>query len=140
MKRTGTYPGEGLLPRSVRTGARKFIMQDDLGGTLFRPEEKYVVYYDPGKKNYLSYEVATGLLRNITRNIPVSWTGDDDQPWSPHENISVAAGLKDDQGLLVYDHYDLWQLDPAGRRAPVNLTRGYGQKHHIILRLLDEAK
>ena len=35
----------------------------------------------------------------------------------------------------MYDSYDIWQLDLAGKKPSVNITNGYGRRHHIILRL-----
>src|SRR6202000_1449071 len=49
----------------------------------------------------------------------------------------VAGWIKNSQGVLIYDNYDLWQIDPAGIVKPTNITAGYGLKNHIKLRLIN---
>jgi len=40
--------------------------------------------------------------------------------------------------VLVYDEFDIWLVDPVAKKPPVNLTNGYGRKHHIMFRLSGE--
>jgi len=39
--------------------------------------------------------------------------------------------LKADQGFLLSDNFDIWQIDPTGDREPLNLTGDYGHDHQI---------
>jgi hypothetical protein len=48
----------------------------------------------------------------------------------------AAGWLKDDRALLVSDKYDIWSLDPAGSRPPLNVTVN-GRTEGIRYRLLD---
>jgi dipeptidyl aminopeptidase/acylaminoacyl peptidase len=43
-----------------------------------------------------------------------------------------------DAALLAYDKYDIWQVDPSGKKTPINLTNGYGRKNNIEFRLANE--
>jgi hypothetical protein len=43
--------------------------------------------------------------------------------------------MKDDSAVLIYDQYDIWKVDPEGKKPPVNLTNGYGRSDHTVLRL-----
>ncbi|HVI45846.1 MAG TPA: prolyl oligopeptidase family serine peptidase [Chitinophaga sp.] len=130
---TASMPSYFLV--STRDGTRKQIAagNEGRGGYDLSPEEKYVIYYcDKGNYPFYSYEIATGIIRNISdKAITDSWfsrTQDNDinlPRW-------IAGWLENDEALLMYDSYDIWQLDPTGKKAPVNLTNGYGQKHHIL--------
>ena len=44
-----------------------------------------------------------------------------------------AGWTKDGKSVLLYDHYDIWQVAPDGSGAK-NLTDGYGRAHDIRLR------
>jgi len=33
-----------------------------------------------------------------------------------------------DTGILIYDKYDIWQIDPLGKKAPIQLTNGRNKK------------
>jgi dipeptidyl aminopeptidase/acylaminoacyl peptidase len=99
------------------------------------PAEKYVLYYNPLKDCYYSYDINSGQSRDISRSIPVALTNhksadNSNDPAFQHP-AGIIAWLKDDKGVLVSDNYDIWLLDLSGRQAAINITGGYGRKHHI---------
>lgn len=104
----------------------------------FSPGGKYVYWYDNAEGNYYVYDIQTGLTRNISSKVPTTlyWEWHE---WTNRKAISygTAVWLKDDKGLLVYDRYDIWLLDPAGKTPPLNITNGYGRKHKVILRYVN---
>ena len=125
---------------SVVTGERQRIKYfDGRNGTL-SPSGKYIVYYDKKSRNYYSYETASGLLKNITAGIPATWTGGyngDDHILSPTPR-GIAAWMKNDSAVLLYDQNDLWLVSLIAKEMPVNLTNGYGAKHDIVFFLAYE--
>lgn len=102
---------------------------------------KWVIYYDVKQRSYFSYEIATGIRRNITKGFPTSLISvyDDlpfpDLTWNPRRQ----TWLKGDEGVLINDNYDIWIVDPAARRKPVCLTNGYGRAHRIRFELVDDG-
>ena len=42
-----------------------------------------------------------------------------------------------DGSVLVYDRYDIWQLDPTGVKPAVDVTDGVGRRNNIQFRLAD---
>lgn len=123
---------------STRNGNRKFIRKTENASSInyLSPEGKYVVYYDPKQKNYFSYEITTETTRNITEKIPTSWTVlGNDQPDSTYSFRPIAGWLKDKKAVLLYDQYDIWQVDLTTKKAAINLTNGYGRQHNTVFRL-----
>jgi dienelactone hydrolase len=53
----------------------------------------------------------------------------------PESAVGPAGWLAGERGLMVYDNYDIWLLDPSGKSNAINLTNGYGKRHHTKLRL-----
>jgi len=45
--------------------------------------------------------------------------------------------MKDDEAILIYDQFDLWKIDPEGKKVPVNITHQYGRENHVQLRRID---
>jgi dienelactone hydrolase len=90
------------------------------------PAGKYVVYYDPEKKNYFSYEISTRTTRNITGKLLVSWNkGDDQEGKGSLVPIGVMAWQQADAAVFIQDHYfDVWKVDMALKRPSVNITKG----------------
>jgi dipeptidyl aminopeptidase/acylaminoacyl peptidase len=52
----------------------------------------------------------------------------------PH-GLLKAGWLEEGPALLMYDEHDIWQVDPAGNKPPINVTNGYGRRNNIIFRL-----
>lgn len=141
----------------VNTGKRKEILRGLRGTPRLSPSANYAVWYDELDSVYYSYTVATGAINQITNNDENPFYNElndtPNYPWS----YGTAAWTKDDRHLLIYDRFDIWQVDPAGKSAPVNLTKGRdknlvyryvqldpeerfvesGQK--LLLRIFDEA-
>jgi dipeptidyl aminopeptidase/acylaminoacyl peptidase len=95
------------------------------------PGGKYLVAFDTSRNGYLSYDLSSGATAYISKGLENNtWGGYTDLLNKFTSSKPIAGWLKDDAAVLVYDRHDLWQLDLAGKKAPVNLTNGYGKKHH----------
>lgn len=109
--------------------------------TALSPEGKYVIFYDGNKRNYFSYEVASGKYRNITQSISTVWTMITDTEYPDYNYVYQVAGwIKGDFGVLIYDQNDIWQLDPTGANPPMNLTNGDGKILNIVFRLTKDPR
>lgn len=133
MQWTGKTLKTLYLVNSV-TGERK-VIKDKLASTpSISPAGKFITWYDLVEKQYSSYEVATGAIRNITGNIPTAlYDEENDVPDEPSA-YGVPTWLQQDKYVYIYDRYDIWQVDPLGKEAPVMITGGMGRKTHTVLR------
>src|SRR6185436_9664099 len=57
-----------------------------------------------------------------------------DRP-GPPEAYGLAGWTEGDERALVYDHFDVWSVDPAGMVEPVNITSRAGRRVGIRFRL-----
>jgi hypothetical protein len=73
------------------------------------PAEKYLLYWNSREKNFFTYEIATGITRNITKNVSVRWISDfeDRVGQSP---VGPAGWLAGDEAVLIYDQFDIWVI------------------------------
>jgi dienelactone hydrolase len=109
----------------------------------FSPHEKWYIYFDGNARAYFSYEISTGIKRNITRSITVPIVNSLANEQGSAESVApvgIAAWTSDDSAVLIYDDYDIWKVDPAAVKIPMNVTNGYGRSHHIKFRLVGERK
>ena len=129
----GQAPGDIYL-FDLRNGKSKKIFEKSEFNWGFSPTGKYLTSYDDIARTWVVYEVATGKLVDASKGIPFP-THDElnDVPAGPGPYGAAGWG-KDDQTLYVYDKFDLWALDPAGKKAPVNVTDGYGRRMSVELR------
>jgi dipeptidyl aminopeptidase/acylaminoacyl peptidase len=120
---------------NTRDGSRKGISQ---AGTI-SPGGKYMVYYDREQKKIFSLRVSDGALFEISKNIRTEW--DVSEPGYggySYARANIAGWLQNDRGILLYDQYDIWQVDPEGSKPPLNVTNGLGKKDQNILFLSDQ--
>lgn len=116
---------------------RKSIKLYGLGyyNAYFSPGGNYMYWYDVKQKCYYTYNLHTGITTNVSTQIkyPVyveQW----ESSFPPAPNGPSPVWMKDDQGVLIYDRYDIWLVDPAGRQRSENITKGYGRRNRTVLR------
>lgn len=109
----------------------------------FAPSGRWLVYFDMQKGKWYSYDVNDGTIRNITEDIHSSLY-DEEVPFYPGPTFEKPAGiagwLKDTGDVLIYDNDDIWQVDPTGKRSAINITNGYGVKHHIRFYIVETMR
>jgi hypothetical protein len=129
---------------SLNDGSSKFLVRGQSGGVRFlwfSPNSHYLLYFDVDKGcHYFSYDLRNGAIQKISDGIPDGQLGYKDYylqtDQKPLEPNGIAYWFKDDKGLLVYDDYDIWQLDLTGNKLPANITNGYGYSHKTLFSLL----
>ena len=120
----------------ANTGARTLVMKKMKQQPSLSVTAKYLAYFHDGA--WQVRNVATGKTAvNVTAGVKdVSFfdeelVGDADEP----RPFGLMGFTKDDSRMLVYDRTDVWELDPAGVAAPVNVTGGAGKRSDITYRL-----
>jgi len=126
---------------STLNGKRKLI-KDHLklgynSAVTISPEGKFILYYDQEEKCYVSYDIAKDSYVSVGKSISPLLIDNAEVIDKLAGNYGIAGWYEKDSALLVYDQYDIWELDPRGKRLPINITNGYGRKHKIIFRLMD---
>ncbi|MBS0031530.1 alpha/beta hydrolase family protein [Chitinophaga sp. 22321] len=121
---------------NVNDGTRKKIKEKLDGQFFISPEGKYITWYDLVNKQWFSYDNNTGTVVNISKGIPTKvYDEEDDHPDAP-EAYGIAGWMANDAAVYIYDRYDIWETDPAGKKAPVNITQGAGRRDKIRFRYL----
>ncbi|PWV49805.1 prolyl oligopeptidase family protein [Chitinophaga sp. S165] len=119
---------------NLENGNRKLLQQTLDSISRISPAGRYITWYNLQQKQWFAYETATGITRNITEKIPVSFAEeDDDHPDAPGP-YGMAGWLEDDKAVYIYDRYDIWQVDPAGKAVPQMITAGYGRQQKLRFR------
>ncbi|MFC2119234.1 prolyl oligopeptidase family serine peptidase, partial [Bacteroidota bacterium] len=118
----------------VKTGEKEMIWKEVKFRPSFSPNGKFISFYSLGKRAWYSYDPETKVLVNMTKDIPVNFYREtDDRPQDPGAHGS-AGWTKDDEFILLYDAYDIWKVDPAGKIKAENITNGYGRKNELRIR------
>lgn len=128
-------PGYDLI--SLTDGKRINVIRSPqpVAGISLSPHEDYVTWFDPRSRHYFSFEIGTGITRNVSSGIPAALVN---SHISRKEVLpyGVAGWLDNDVRLLIYDEFDIWQVDPKGQHPPLNITNGFGRQHQTILHIV----
>jgi dipeptidyl aminopeptidase/acylaminoacyl peptidase len=131
----GSYKDVFLM--DMATGEAEMIREFD-GNRYWTlsPAGRYVSWFDGVEKAWMIMDVATKEVRNVSEDIPVPVHYEaDDQPDEPPPY--GGEWLANDQGFLINDLYDIWQVDPSGLVAPTSLTEGVGRENNTRFCLYD---
>lgn len=143
---TTSVPYELLIPMgedgndihviNTLTGVSREIAKNVRSNGQLSPGGRYVVWWDKGAWHL--HDVAADRTRDLTAGITgVSFARETHDTPSPPQAWGVAGWTKGDQQVLLYDRYDIWEIDPAGTRAARNLTDGAGRRDNLTFRLAD---
>jgi dipeptidyl aminopeptidase/acylaminoacyl peptidase len=134
--------GEGLTDVYLvdpATGSRKMLIEGLDGNASMSPDGKFVSVY--ADSHWSAYNIATGKTVDLTsalKNVHF-----EQETWSTPDTPSawgIAGWTKGDKSVLIYDRFDIWELDPLGQKAPVNVTDSVGQREHLTFRLMNVGR
>ena len=113
------------------TGQRTLLTKKHEGRMQWSGDGRYAVLFDG--KDWNSVAIPSGKAANLTARIPVKFFDEENDTPSTPGAYGLAGWTKDDKHVLLYDHYDVWQVTPDGVTA-TNLTAGFGRAQHLELR------
>lgn len=106
------------------TGDRREIAKAVRGNPRLSPNGDFAFWYHEVDSAWFAYSLREGVLRKLTANRPTPFFDErNDVPDFPSA-YGLAAWVEGDRRVLLYDRYDIWEVDPTGQSAPVNLTNG----------------
>lgn len=108
------------------TGARTLIGRKLDGNVQLSPGAGYAIWFENGQ--WQAYATATGKRVNLTDKLPVKFQDEEfDSPDVPPP-YGIGGWTTGDKRVLIYDRFDIWEVDPSGAAAPRNLTEGEGRR------------
>lgn len=113
---------------NLENGNQRRIGQAIRGNARISPGGKYALWYSTPDSCWMTCAAATNKIRNLSKAIATPFHDElNDRPMYP-SSYGTAGWLENDAAVLIYDRYDIWQIDPTGQKAPKKLTAGRAQK------------
>jgi len=128
--------GDDVYVVDPGTGTRKMIREKISGQASLSDDGKYVLFFDNGV--WYTHAIATGKTTDITSAI--KGVHFDQETWDTPAIPAawgVAGWTKGDRSVLLYDRFDIWEIDPAGVRPAAIVTDSVGRRENITFRLVD---
>ncbi len=97
---------------NLKNGSRNLLCKQCPGNPRISPAGRYVYWFDLEQSEWISYKLKTKQKKRLTHNLPVHFEYEaidiPREAWA----YGAAGWTEDDNHFLVYDQYDIWQLDP----------------------------
>ena len=121
----------------VETGMRSELQRGRRGSFRLSPGGHWVSWWDAEQRTWFVQPTSGGEAVDVSSAIGQRMDNElHDTPQLPGSHGS-AGWLADDAGLLLYDRYDLWLVDPNAPGSPRCLTEGVGRREGLRFRLVD---
>ncbi|MFN7927836.1 MAG: prolyl oligopeptidase family serine peptidase [Blastocatellia bacterium] len=120
------------LTNGERTKIKEGLSEDHY--VQASPGGRYLIYLQDDQ--YWTVNTATRAVVNITKNVQTSFVDrDSDATIKQKPAFGIAGWTKNDESVIIYDKFDLWQIAPDGSRVK-RLTDGTAEQvRHRYLRL-----
>ena len=116
------------------TGERSRFLEKARFGATISPNGNFAAWFDGEDWNLQS--TSTGERRNITENIDVPFYDEDNDRPMPSGSYGIAGWTDNDEAVLIYDKYDIWQFDTESGEV-TSITDGFGREEQRIFRIYD---
>ena len=117
------------------TGSAKLIREKISGQAQLSPDGKYIAFFDRGR--WYSHHVASGKTVDLTG--PIAGARFEQETWDTPSIPSpwgIAGWTTGDKSILIYDRWDVWEIDPAGARPAIMVTDSAGRTGQVALRIV----
>ena len=122
---------------NLDTGKAETLIEKTKSTGSISPEGKFITWFDAEEKKW--FAISTGANRNpveISEGIEFPLQNELHDTPSLARAYGSAGWMVDDEAFLIYDRFDIWKLDPTGKKKPVCLTESQGRENKIRFRNL----
>lgn len=135
VERTWEAPGfADVWLVDVRSGKREKVLERTASSVQISPSGQYLYWWDGRERHWYSMSTRTKETIKISESVPQALVDEEHDTPNLPPAYGLAGWAEKDKFVWVYDRYDLWQLDPAGKQAPQCLTDGQGRQQQVRLR------
>ena len=117
----------------MKASTKKQVLTKKAFTTDISPDGKYIYWFEGLEKAWYCMDLATKQKQCLTKNIGVAFFDEKYDMPSVAGPYGIAGWTKDDNSILIYDQYDIWQFDPQAVKVPVNLTKS-GRSNKVTYR------
>ena len=118
----------------LKTGDARMVLERVRGTARMSPAGRFLTWWDPDQRKMFAMPTAGGDTVDLSEGIPTSLANELHDTPAPPRSYRTAGWLDEDAALLVYDRFDIWQVDPTGAEAARCLTGERGRAERLRYR------
>jgi len=121
-------PKQDVYLVSTRDGAQTLIKQKLEATARVSPMGKYLYWFSNPDTAWFAHDIAQNKTIQLTNNQSVRFADeDDDHPDFPAA-YGTAGWTPNDESILIYDRFDMWQITPQNAAQNKKWTNGRAEK------------
>lgn len=120
------------------TGKKQLLTKKTQDNYALSPGGNYYIWYSQADRSWYAADTRTQKSNCLTCSLPFAFYDEENDVPKPPDAYGIAGWTADDRFVLIYDRYDIWKLDPAGKLKPENLTNGRKNKDRFRYIITDE--
>jgi dipeptidyl aminopeptidase/acylaminoacyl peptidase len=128
----GTYRDYYLI--DLESGESEQFIEMQRFGASVSPGGRFAAWFD-GNYWHLKH-TDTGITRNLTGGITTPFFDEDNDRPQPSGSYGIAGWTEDDESVLIYDKYDIWQFNTLSGHT-INITGNRGRDEQRVFRIRD---
>lgn len=130
-----------LVVIDPETGERDVVLENVKAqrwrGAWLSPAATYLHYWDYAAGAWMAYDIEDGELVNLSEGIPYDVSNELHDAPSLAGPYGIGGWLDGDDGVLIYDRYDIWLVDPDRPGSPRCITEEIGRDENIRFRIIN---
>ncbi|HEY0969455.1 MAG TPA: prolyl oligopeptidase family serine peptidase [Gemmatimonadales bacterium] len=130
--------GNDVYLIDATSGKRTLVASRISSRPQLSPGARYVLWFHDG--HWFSHDVASGRKVDLTGGL--TGVRFDQETWDTPSTPAawgVGGWTRNDGRVLLYDRYDVWEVDPSGKQAPRVLTDSVGRRGRLVFRVVNLA-
>lgn len=128
LQRSWSYPWlTDWYVVNSETGEKSFVLEGLAERPYLSPDGKFALYYDTSDQHWWSIELASQQKNKLTHQLQVAFYDEENDTPSQPRSYGF-GGFTKEGNALVYDEFDVWELDMAAMDKPKKLTQGRASK------------
>ncbi len=116
------YVLQDIYDLDISTGQKKKVASAVRGNVQLSPNGNFAYWYNNLDTAWYTYDFDEEKIRQVAGNTTSAFYNEihdtPSAPW-PYGMMSWTEG---DNRMLIYDRYDIWEVDPKGGAAPKRIT------------------
>ncbi len=122
------YVLQDLYDLDAVSGQKTKIAEALRGFVNLSPKGEYAYWYNNSDSAWFTYSFSDLEIRQVTNNEQVPFYNEiHDTPSDPWP-YGLMSWTENDDRMLIYDRYDIWEVDPGNKEAAKKITDGRARK------------
>jgi len=129
----GSPPYNDLFIIDLSNGVAHQFGEKIRGNASISPMARYIYWYSRPDSAWFTYSVKKRQVTQITNNDKVPFFNELNNSPNFPSPYGVLSWTEDDEKILIYDRFDIWEVDPESGTPMENITKN-GRNNNITYR------